>query len=54
MTCSLAPQLGELSRQAAKVPHLTAELEQTQEDLKVGGALGCGQPEARASVRAGM
>lgn len=29
-------QLNELSRQAAKVPALTAELDQTQEDLKVG------------------
>jgi len=30
-------QLSELSRQAAKVPALTAELEQTEKDLKVGG-----------------
>lgn len=41
-------QLGELSRQAARVPQLSAELEQAQEDLKVpccavwGGWVWCG------------
>ncbi len=40
-----ASQLGELSRQAAKVPQLSAELEQTQQELQVWCGVWCGKAE---------